>query len=72
MRRHAIYLLKIKPGEEKFRYIFKNSQNELWREDGVKMRVCILVTKTYYWNIQKTGNGHKKKKTNKQTNKQTN
>ena len=25
------------------------------------MGVYILVTKTYYWNMQKTGNGHNEK-----------
>ena len=30
------------------------AQNALWREDFGKKHVYILVTKIYYWNIQKT------------------
>ena len=36
------------------------AQNALWREDFGKKHVYILVTKIYYWNIQKTWNGHQK------------
>ena len=36
------------------------AQSELWREDFGKKHVYILVTKIYYWNIQRTWNGHQK------------
>ena len=36
------------------------AQNALWREDFGKKHVYILVTKIYYWNIQRTWNGHQK------------
>ena len=47
-------------GEGKFSYIEKMAQNALWREDFGKKHVYILVTKIYYWNIQRTWNGHQK------------
>ena len=58
-----IYLgtvIKNRRGEGKFSFIEKVAQMHFEEKILEKKHVYILVTKIYYWNIQRTLNGHQK------------